>query len=323
MKTIKISEEQQIKLMENFHELISKGRFDGTKVSFDIDINNITKDVVKPTVIIEPKAYAKIRELVCSTETEIGWHGIVSKQDNIYTITDIMLFPQHITGTTVTSIDGKYDQWLADLPDETFNSLRFQGHSHVNMPVNPSGTDQNFYNAILQTLEDNDYYIFMIINKKNDVNIWIHDLSQNIIFEKADVTLQMIDEVKNWAVSEKAKYVETYSKPAPVSQYYSYVSPSASAPAVKSDLKVVDKLEDDDELYSGYGGYDGYSGYNDDLYNRSKYYDQKNNKSKTYGNGAFDIPLESEVREILLNHKEDHKFSSKEIKKLKVAGIKI
>ena len=32
----------------------------------------------------------------------------------------------------------------------------------------------------LKTLKDDDYYIFMIINKRNDINMWIYDLKTNI-----------------------------------------------------------------------------------------------------------------------------------------------
>ena len=69
--------------------------------------------------------------------TEIGWHGLARKLENNegYAITNTLLYPQIITATTVNTDQKKYQDWLNAQPDEVFNQIKMQGHSHVSMSV--------------------------------------------------------------------------------------------------------------------------------------------------------------------------------------------
>lgn len=214
MKPIKIPEETQKKLIEDFTKYLTKERMSDAKINYTASITDfIAKNAIKPTVQFTPEAYLKMYTLVQNTSDEIGWHGIVTKHNNLYIITDILVYPQITTASTVTGDDDKYPEWLVKLPDEIFNKIRFQGHSHVNMATNPSGVDSNFYDAILQSLEPGDYYIFCIMNKKNDLNIWLYDFNQNIIFEKKDITVQIrvgkTNTLDSWLKKNKEEYVKT------------------------------------------------------------------------------------------------------------------
>lgn len=214
MKPIKIPEETQKKLIEDFTKYLTKERMSDAKINYTASITDfITKNAIKPTVQFTPEAYLKMYTLVQNTSDEIGWHGIVTKHNSLYIITDILVYPQITTASTVTGDDDKYPEWLVKLPDEIFNKIRFQGHSHVHMATNPSGVDSNFYDAILQSLETGDYYIFCIMNKKNDLNIWLYDFNQNIIFEKEDITVQIrmgkTNTLDSWLKKNKEEYVKT------------------------------------------------------------------------------------------------------------------
>ena len=83
---------------------------------------------------------------------------------------------------------------MFELDDESFNNLKAQGHSHVHMGVTPSTTDEENQKEILTSLNDEDFYIFMIWNKKREKNIKIYDMKKNVLFEPSDVTVVVDDE---------------------------------------------------------------------------------------------------------------------------------
>ena len=184
------------------------------KVEVPLPTHSVCAPEDKPTIVFTKEAEDKIKTLVRLCSTEIGWHGTVEHTPgtNTYTIVDILLFPQTITGTTVNSIDDLYGPWLMDLDDDTFNTLRFHGHSHVNMGVFASGTDTNHQETLIESIRD--YYIFMITNKKSDVLMFLYDKANNVLYEHADLNiLYAVDETEDWAKENMEQYLE---KPAPV-----------------------------------------------------------------------------------------------------------
>ena len=167
--------------------------------------------IIKPWVFFTNDAYLKMRSLVTTCKEEIAWHGVVRKASlSEYYIEDILVYPQTVTGVTVTSDQQAYSEWLYAHEDEVFNNLRLQGHSHVNMGTTPSGVDNALYEAILSQITDNDYYIFLITNKSGDVNIWIYDMAQNIIFEKEDITVRVLLQDQEQTLAEwTSKVIDT------------------------------------------------------------------------------------------------------------------
>ena len=122
----------------------------------------------KAKIIFTPIAWKKMYALVYAFSSEVQWHGTVKRLDkSTFLITDILVFPHEVTGTTVVSDQKEYEDWLDSLNDETFNSLRFHGHSHVDMGVTPSGVDMNYRRNLLNNFgmpnEESDlFYIFLI-----------------------------------------------------------------------------------------------------------------------------------------------------------------
>lgn len=147
------------------------------------------KDKIK--VGITAEAYTKMKMLVANTKEECAWRGYVSHPTkNLYLIKDIYVYPQKYRGLHVESDDTKYPMWCAKLAHEqpdVYNHLRFQGHSHVNASVTPSGTDMDYYKEIINEIGDNDFYIFMILNKSGDMWINVFDKKKNIRYEKTDI----------------------------------------------------------------------------------------------------------------------------------------
>lgn len=224
MQRIKLNEEIKAELIKDFENYLNKTKFTTPKVDYTIDLK--PKETLKEKIklIISPTAYTKMLLYVRDTATEIAWHGTVLRLQKGYYIDDVMLYPQILSQATVNTDQEKYQDWLISLDDETANRLRFQGHSHVNFSTSPSGTDLNYYESILQTLPDNDFYIFMIINKAGDMTLIIYDLEENIIYNTEDIDLYVMDlteenDILSLIECEKEIFCEK-PKYTPISQNY-------------------------------------------------------------------------------------------------------
>ncbi len=190
-RKIKLTEEDIDAMCAEFKNSLLGVRFDSNDITYKA--NTKLKEQRKIKVFFRPEAYCKMTTLIKSCDKEIAWHGTVDRlATGDYCITEIMMYPQEITGATVTSNDDKYPLWLMKQPDEVFNKMRFQGHSHVNFGATPSGVDTTLYNNMLQTLSDDDFYIFFIMNKKAEYWIQIYNLAENIVYEKDDVELAIL-----------------------------------------------------------------------------------------------------------------------------------
>jgi hypothetical protein len=199
-----------------------------------------TKRYKKPTILFTKKAYEKVTTICQTIDIEIAWHGVVTKEKDTYIIEDILVYPQEATPVTVTSNDDDYPSWLHNLPDNIFNKIRLQGHSHVNMATTPSGTDVINRDDILTQVTD--YYIFMIFNKKNSINIRLYDIKENICYEPQDIKLII---PKTWAEEEIEEYLKVEKK--------KYTTPTASKKTPTNNT--LRKIEDRYKHMEGYYGY--------------------------------------------------------------------
>lgn len=134
------------------------------------------------TVVFEEKAMCKMLSLIFTCNQEVGWHGIGKKiEHGKYIIDDIFLYPQKTTSTTITAID--YAKWQSDLvingEEEKLVNLCFHGHSHVDMKTYPSGVDRDFQDDTIKMIQENRFYIFLIINKSMDFYCRIADKEDN------------------------------------------------------------------------------------------------------------------------------------------------
>lgn len=187
-KPIKITDTLMNSIIEEFTENVKKMKlFDG-KISY---IKNFKWDVdEKATVVFSTDAFAKMTMLVQRFDSEVAWHGVAyrdEKEKSRFYITDILVYPQLVSGSTVNTDQEKYQNWLYAQKDEVFNNIRMQGHSHVNFSTSPSGVDTTHQEKILEQLDDDMFYIFMIWNKKFERTIKIFDLANNTLFENGDV----------------------------------------------------------------------------------------------------------------------------------------
>lgn len=190
-RLITLTEEAIAKFLSSVESQARSGRFSG-KVSLTMDI---AKDDRTAALIFTPWAWAKMISLVTAYSTEVEWHGLVRRNaEDVFEVYDILIFPHEVTGSTVTSDEAEYAEWLNTLDDDTFNAMRFHGHSHVEMGVTPSDTDRRYRLKKVKELPDPDigvdsFYCFLIINKKLDVEAEIFDLTNNAMYSTADKSL--------------------------------------------------------------------------------------------------------------------------------------
>lgn len=193
-KIIKITPDCLAEIRKDFEETLSSAKLSDGKISFSKSFGNIKRDA---TVFFTHEAWQKMQALIKGFDKEVAWHGLAYRGEegkDEYYITDILVYPQEVTGATVNTDQEKYQMWLMSHEDDVFNNIRMQGHSHVNMGVTPSGVDNSLYERILEQLDDEMFYIFLIYNKKGDKTFKIYDLAKNILFETGDVTVKVLDD---------------------------------------------------------------------------------------------------------------------------------
>lgn len=194
-KLIKMTPEYMAEVRRDFEEALSSEKFADGKINFTKTFSSIER---KATIFFTELAWLKMQTLVREFDKEVAWHGIAKRGEDEtkdeYYITDILVYPQEVTGATVNTDQEKYQTWLFDHEDDVFNNIRMQGHSHVNMSTSPSGVDTSLYERILEQLDDDMFYIFMIWNKRKEKTIKIHDLSKNVLFDTSDVTVEILDD---------------------------------------------------------------------------------------------------------------------------------
>ena len=186
---ISITAELAQQLSEQFiREAVAMKMVGGT-LSFSRKLTYPSTDKRRVAVEFTPAAYLKMLGLVFNFTGEVAWHGTVDRlATDRFRVTDIIVYPQEVSSAAVNTDQEAYQQWKNSLDDDTYNALRFHGHSHVNFAPNPSNTDLSHQEEIIQHFNRPDhYYIFMIINKKQEFNVWVYDWGCNTRFNPEDV----------------------------------------------------------------------------------------------------------------------------------------
>lgn len=249
-------------------------------------------NIEKQYVYITASAYLKMLMYVLGTDKEIAWHGTVltdlEKHPNKFVITDTFLYPQAVTGATVTTDQTKYNEWTQALDDDTFNNLRFQGHSHVNMATNPSSVDTTFYEDLVQNLHNGEFYIFMILNKRQDMYFRIYNTKTNIMYDKEDIEIIILDDNNENLIADTKTDIKEFI----TERTYSYLGgglnqlqhPGLKTPSNKKDHYLDGKMltleeyeqklleEEQESMFNYYA--------NRDIYNNTTSKSKKRNKER-------------------------------------------
>ena len=196
MRPIKLNDTTVTGMLEKIKQHLSQNNYNAFSGNPAISYTLPQQKRPEPvTLNYTAKAWLKMRTLVEKCEQEIAWHGVVhTNEDHTrFDVVDILVYPQTVTGATVNTDDAKYEQWHNALNNEQFNNLRLQGHSHVRMPVSPSGTDIDTYMNILDIIRETSYYIFVITNKQGNTYCRIFDKAHNVVYDNADIKITVED----------------------------------------------------------------------------------------------------------------------------------
>lgn len=190
--TPEVADSLREKVLERVESIISdKNKFPDGNVTVTYTIG---KNDEKARLNISIKAYLKMQALIAKSQKEVGWHGVAFREDeenNVYRVEDVMVYPQMVDGTNVNTDEDEYYAWNMSLEDDVANNLRFHGHSHVNMGVFASSVDLQHQSEILNMMDDDMFYIFVIMNKRGEVYSKIYDLKKNLMFETSDITISV------------------------------------------------------------------------------------------------------------------------------------
>jgi hypothetical protein len=207
-----MTDEMKQNAQRDFAAMLDGVKMSDGKLNYNI---NFKYDDCDAVVWLSPDAYKKTVALITEFKDEVGWHGTVSRLgDTEFIVEDVFVYPQDVTGSTVNTDQTAYTEWLYGLDDETFNKIRMQGHSHVNMGVSPSGVDDSHRQKILEQLEPDMFYIFMIWNKSLSVHTLIYDMARNVLYEDKDITVKLFggDEMDGFMADAKDKVRKTTSR---------------------------------------------------------------------------------------------------------------
>ena len=191
-KIIKLTPELQQEALREFEKYLGECKCQDGGVKFSTTFSSTAGR--RATIVMTPTAWEKTLLLLDSFESEVSWHGICVRGDDpdTYVITDILIFPQHVTGASADTDPETYQNWLLNHEIGVRRTIRMHGHSHVNMSTGPSGRDLGYQGEILSQLRSDDYYVFMIWNKKLQFYATIFDMRENIQFEDADISLRLV-----------------------------------------------------------------------------------------------------------------------------------
>ena len=182
-----------------------------------------------PKIFLTRDAYNRMYHLVDLSSKEISWLGTVEEINNKdFLIKEIFLFKQEVTHTTTEiGTEGLTEvatEIMNSRPDgvDIVNSLRFWGHSHVNMGTSPSHQDE----SQMSLFEENgcEYFIRGILNKNGrmEFTIYLYDRGIRIvdlewaIHEEVDDSLrsEIEDEIKDKVSEIKYSFLTPYDQTA-------------------------------------------------------------------------------------------------------------
>ncbi len=276
-KKIYVTEEELDDILDGI-----KAQLKNMKCYGGVNINHSTaSDDRRAVLAFTPIAWTKMTALVAQFDTEIQWHGLIRRlSDHEFEVYDIIVPPHEVSATTVVSDQAQYNEWLNELPDDIFSDLRFHGHSHVNMSVGSSGTDDKYRNDLITQLpkpmsdDDDAFYVFMIMNKRHLWSAEIYDLKYNALYKTDEIYLEILVDAEGGTLKDFITEARSLATTRPVqtlqntAQKSAAATPSTSAPASSKNQKKESKSEKKEETSSAgnpyrgcYGGYDSWDEY--------------------------------------------------------------
>lgn len=213
-----------------------------------------------PKVHISKIAMDKMLQYVHQSNLEIGWLGSAERIDGEYHITDVFLFNQEVHEATTEITTEGLSEFAMDLMQsndgiEIWNNMRVWGHSHVNMTTSPSSQDEKQMD--LFTENDNDFFIRIIANKKEELRIDVWDYKTGIIYEQVNYDVkyegELESKITNISIQIKALKNRLEKLLEPEQSLINEIKEDISN---KVKRKIYETNQVNSNLYNPYYGYD-------------------------------------------------------------------
>lgn len=195
-KIITFNDEQRNEIRDAFEKALANYKATNGTFSFSKSLGIINR---KATIKFSELAWLKMWSLIREHNQEVGWYGLTRRSETTkdeYEIYDILVYPQIRTAASIDQDQDECNKWAIELckrDREAYRNMHMHGHSHVNMGVSPSTTDEAFYKEIIGQKCDT-FWIFMIWNKRGEKTIRIYDFAENVLFETADCTVKIAND---------------------------------------------------------------------------------------------------------------------------------
>lgn len=171
-------------------------------------------------LIIAQDVWAKLWQYTHSVTTEIGAWGYVEQRDEDMYVYDVFLVPQHVSSTEVDFVSEGLPYAIEKAMDDgKIDDLRFMWHSHVNMQVGFSATDEDCI-AKLRDYSTLPWLVSAIFNKKGETNGRL-DLFKNAINMPGikhvpEIPMSVVNENAILVANDVVKEIDTHVKKAEV-----------------------------------------------------------------------------------------------------------
>ena len=255
------------------------------------------EDEKPPMVCFTEQVLAKFKGYVDNCSLEIGWLALVRiDAQGRYIVYDTLLPHQNVSAVTTDLMESGLqevgEEILTTRPDE-FNNVRCWCHSHVNMQVCPSGTDDNTFEQFYENCE---YFIRVICNKKGDMRVDFVDLEKEIRFDNINwyILLSKETEVLNNSIEKYQKEIDEFIEKnkkiieelnKKIDEYRDNLFKELE---IKIKEEVKEKVKEEKPIYKKYEtaqysncyAYDMDDYYNDYYTNYPSYYKQKEEEKK-------------------------------------------
>lgn len=192
--------------------------FFNPKIKKDTKVTHL--NYVIPKIIINQVAFASMGFYVRNVQTEVGWLGSISRlPTGDFYIDEVFLLEQTVNGANTTITPDGYEALIMKLLEtgrkDVINKLKFWGHSHVHMDVEPSAQDEDTLNMLKPDTEA-DFFLRGIFNKNEKIKFTLYDYVHNLIIDNAPWEMEVIipegleesinQEIKNKVIENKVIY---------------------------------------------------------------------------------------------------------------------
>jgi hypothetical protein len=159
----------------------------------------LTNDEIEPPIVFYSiEAKQTIDHIVASTNYEAAWFGLVEElAEGEFLVYKIYIPHQTVTSASVDVESDAVARVVNEVLDENEDpaKLRYHGHSHVNMDVEPSSVDQEH---MLDYIQEADWFIRGIYNKKGASRVDVFDKRVQLAHQKVETEIYEFAQTDEW-----------------------------------------------------------------------------------------------------------------------------